>query len=217
MKFFLTRRDLTLSWQALALVVEVRWRLWRQPFARLQSHWRGRVQSALNAAAASGVASNVARDADETPDRASIAEVWDCSHAVRRTARLVPMASCLTQAMALQMMLARRGHHCDVRIGVERRTKMANAAVANAATANAAVADAATADAAAANAAGDSSHVVEANPLAHGSDIADGQFRAHAWVEWHGRVLIGGDVRGWKPLALFAPVAPPTPTGNPSK
>ena len=184
MKLFLTRRDLALSWQALALVIAVRWRLWRLPFARLQAQWRAQVQAALDEAAARGVAS----DADETPDKTRIAEVWDCSHAVRRTARLVPMASCLTQAMALQMMLARRGYHCDVCIGVERRTAEANGG----------------------ESADSSSHVARANPLAHGSDVADGKFRAHAWVEWHGRVLIGGDVRGWKPLARFAPGTPPT-------
>ena len=188
MKLFLTRRDLGLSWQALALVAEVRWRLWRLPFAVLQAQWRVRVQAALGAAALDAAALD---DGGETPDQIRIAEVWDCSHAVRRAARLVPMASCLTQAMALQMMLARRGQHCDIRIGVERRIS------------------------APAESAKGSSHAARANPLARvarGSDVADGQFRAHAWVEWHGRVLIGGDVRGWKPLALFAAVTPPTST-----
>ena len=200
MKLFLTRRDLLLSWQALALVVEVRWRLWRQPFAQLQTQWRARVQSALDGAAARGGAPDAAVTPDATPDKTRIAEVWDCSHAVRRTARLVPMASCLTQAMALQMMLARRGQHCDVRLGVERRAAAAPTG------------DAPTGDAP--ESARNSSHVARANPsanpLAHGSDVADSRFRAHAWVEWHGRVLIGGDVRNWKPLALFAAVTPPT-------
>ena len=182
MKLLLSRRDLRLSRQALALVIAVRCRLWRTPFAPLHAQWRDQVQQALDAALARGLV----READAAPDRASIAEVWNCSHAVQRSARLVPAASCLTQAMALQMMLARRGHRCDVRIGVERR-------------------------AASAEAAENSSHVASANPLAHGSDIADGQFRAHAWVEWRGRVLIGGDVRHWKPLTTFAPVAPVAP------
>ena len=181
MKLSLSGRDLQLSRQALALVVNVRYRLWRTPFAPLQAQWRAQVQRELDAATARATV----RDADAAPDRASIDEVWNCSHAVRRSARLVPAASCLTQAMALQMMLAQRGHCCDVRIGVEQR-------------------------AASNEAAGNSSHGAQADPQAHGSDIADGQFRAHAWVEWHGRVLIGGDVRHWKPLTTFAPVAPPS-------
>ena len=186
MKLLLSRRDLQLSRQALALVVAVRCRLWRTPFAQLHAQWRDQVQRELDAALARGLV----RDAEAAPDRASIDEVWNCSHAVQRSARLVPAASCLTQAMALQMMLARRGHRCDVRIGVERR-------------------EAATETATGATHKG--SHVAPANPLAHGSDIADGQFRAHAWVEWRGRVLIGGDVSHWKPLTTFAPVAPVAP------
>ena len=187
MKSPLSKRDLLLSRQALALVVTVRQRLWRLPFARLHAQWRASVQSELDAARARGLVHDSAAD----PDRASIAEVWDCAHAVRRTARLVPMASCLTQAMALQMMLARRGYHCAVCLGVERRT------------------------AAPATESAGATPEFQADPLARGSDIADGKFRAHAWVEWHGRVLIGGDVRGWKPLTVFAPVAPP-PSSTPS-
>lgn len=182
MKFLLSKGDLLLSRQALALVVKVRWRLWRTPFAPLQVQWRAQVQQELDAVGARGLA----HDPNATPARASIDEVWDCSHAVRRAAWLVPKASCLTQAMALQMMLAQRGHHCAVCIGVERRA------------------------AAPENEIGGTAPKLQPNPLARGSDVADGKFRAHAWVEWHGRVLIGGDVRQWKPLTIFAPVAPPT-------
>ena len=185
MKFLLSKGDLLLSRQALALVVTVRWHLWRTPFARLHAQWRAGVQQELDAAVARGLVHDTDTASDVEPTRASIHEVWDCSHAVRRAACLVPGASCLTQAMVLQMMLARRGHFCAVCIGVERR------------------------------AAPDNSGEVAApkfrsNPLARGSDVADGKFRAHAWVEWRGRVLIGGDVRGWKPLTVFAPIAPPT-------
>ena len=186
----LSQGDLLLSQQALALVIAVRYRLWRVPFAPLHAQWRAQVQQQLDAAITRGLT----HDLDAAPTPASIAEVWNCSHAVRRSARLVPAASCLTQAMALQMMLARRGHCCDVRIGVERRTVAATDTQANS------------------TQAAHSSHVVQVNPLAHGSDVADGKFRAHAWVEWHGRVLIGGDVSNWKPLTTFAPVAPPTPS-----
>ena len=198
MKLLLSKGDLLLSGQALALVVAVRWHLWRTPFARLHAQWRAGVQQELDAAFARGLVPDVdaapgaAPDAapDTTPTRASIDEVWNCSHAVRRAAWLVPQASCLTQAMALQMMLARRGHHCAVRIGVERR------AAAPETQSDGLESDGLTPK-------------FRANPLARGSDIADGKFRAHAWVEWHGRVLIGGDVRGWKPLTIFAPSAPP--------
>lgn len=37
---------------------------------------------------------------------------------IERLARLVPGASCLTQALALQWLLARAGHASDLRIGV---------------------------------------------------------------------------------------------------
>ncbi|TPG16509.1 lasso peptide biosynthesis B2 protein [Sphingomonas koreensis] len=39
---------------------------------------------------------------------------------VRRAARFVPRASCLTQALAAQFILARSGHCSTIRIGVER-------------------------------------------------------------------------------------------------
>jgi len=39
---------------------------------------------------------------------------------VRRTANLVPMATCLTRAQALQIMLARRGLPADLVLGVAR-------------------------------------------------------------------------------------------------
>ena len=39
--------------------------------------------------------------------------------AVKHSSRLVPFASCLTQALALQFMLARRGHSSAIRVGVK--------------------------------------------------------------------------------------------------
>ncbi|WP_296312825.1 lasso peptide biosynthesis B2 protein [Erythrobacter sp.] len=39
---------------------------------------------------------------------------------ITRLARLVPGASCLTQALALQYLLARAGHGCTLHIGVKR-------------------------------------------------------------------------------------------------
>ena len=189
MKFFLSRREIGLSREALPLVFDVRWRLWRTPFARLHAQWRAEVQNALDEAAARGLSHEVAPE--EEPDQSSRIEVWECSHAVTRAARLVPLASCLTQAMTLQMLLARRGHHCAVCIGVERRT-----------------APAATEATGAKAGEGEAS----AHPPAREADLADGRFRAHAWVEWQGRVLIGGDVARWKPLTIFAPVGARSPS-----
>jgi len=37
---------------------------------------------------------------------------------IERLARLVPGASCLTQALALQYLLARSGHACTIKVGV---------------------------------------------------------------------------------------------------
>lgn len=39
---------------------------------------------------------------------------------IERLARFVPRASCLTQALALQYLLARAGHACDLHVGVRR-------------------------------------------------------------------------------------------------
>lgn len=39
---------------------------------------------------------------------------------VAATARYVPSASCLTQALAAQVLLGRAGHRCELRIGVAR-------------------------------------------------------------------------------------------------
>ena len=195
MKFLLSREDWRLSRQALPLVIEARWRLWRTPFPVLHAQWRAQVQGAMDEAAARGLAPDPAQD----PDQKQINEVWDCAHAVSRTARLVPLASCLTQAMTLQLLLAQRGHFCTVCIGVERaKTPVKTVG----ATSDLSASDLSASDLSA------SGEAKAASP-AHGSDAAAGKFRAHAWVEWRGRVVIGGDVRRWKPLTIFAPVAPP--------
>lgn len=63
--------------------------------------------------------------------------------AVERSARAIPGASCLTQAIAAQLLLLRHGHEAELCVGVTRG--------------------------------------------------AAGEFRAHAWVEHAGRILIGGE------------------------
>jgi hypothetical protein len=42
---------------------------------------------------------------------------------ITRLARAVPGASCLTQALALQYLLARAGHACELHVGVKRDAK----------------------------------------------------------------------------------------------
>lgn len=46
--------------------------------------------------------------------------VEDITWAVRRVSRSVPGATCLTQALAAQLLLSRRGHASRLRIGVTR-------------------------------------------------------------------------------------------------
>lgn len=190
-----SRHAWRLSCEAFPILVRVRWRLWRTPFPVLHAQWQGEMQRVLDAAPGGETGAAPAPLSIEAPaavpvaadalDRATIIEAWNCAHAVARMARVVPLASCLTQAMALQLLLAKRGQLCAVCIGVERRKTSPNATALNATK----------------NGAGEMPI-----PPAHGSDATDGGFRAHAWVEWRGRVLIGGDVRRWKPLTVFAPV-----------
>jgi hypothetical protein len=73
-------------------------------------------------------------------------ETWDpelITWAVRAASRLVPMATCLTQAVAAQLLLVRSGHASEICVGVAR-------------------------------------------------DAAEA-FRAHAWVELQGRVVLGAE------------------------
>lgn len=106
-----------LTLRLLPVVASVRWRLWRTPFARLQRQWRDLVQGELDRSAP------LSARLDESD---LTAKVWREAHAVRRAARLVPRGSCLTQAMALQLVLARRGEPCSVRIGVDRNLATKN-------------------------------------------------------------------------------------------
>jgi hypothetical protein len=45
--------------------------------------------------------------------------VWRAARAVSTMARLIPKATCLTQALALQLILAYRGYASELRIGVK--------------------------------------------------------------------------------------------------
>jgi hypothetical protein len=47
----------------------------------------------------------------------------DVAWAVRRASRLIPRASCLTQALSAQLLLSRQGHTSQLRIGVAREQR----------------------------------------------------------------------------------------------
>ncbi len=116
-----------LAGRAWLRVASVRLALWRRGYADVRAHALQRAgRSTGSSVSPSGC---LAHDPD--------ALAW----AVRAAARRFPKASCLTQAIALEALLAEAGHEGVLRIGVARRL--------------------------------------------------DGGFEAHAWIEHHGRVLIG--------------------------
>ncbi|MCC6190076.1 MAG: lasso peptide biosynthesis B2 protein [Anaerolineales bacterium] len=82
--------------QAWALVWSARLGLWLLPFARVQA-WAARMPARSHAAA---------------PGVERLA--W----AITATSRCVPRATCLTQALAGQALLARYGHAAQLRLGV---------------------------------------------------------------------------------------------------
>ena len=190
--------SLGLTLRILPLVARVRWHLWRTPFAQLRPQWSARVQSALDA----NFYLHKPLVEGETPPRATIDEVWNCAHAVRHAARLVPFASCLTQAMTLQLILAQRGYESAICIGVGKKNlapAQESAPTLQESATRAELGDLGALD----------------SPAKTASVPKSGAFRAHAWVEWRGKVLVGGDISGWKPLTILAPVAPSLHDSNP--
>ncbi len=172
---------LRLTFEVLPLVLRARLSLWREPFPAFHARWSAEIESELRAALASpGVVNGDVPGDDAQPDAQTKRLAWECSHAVSRAARLVPRASCLTQALVLQRVLARRGQECSLFLGALRPgAKPSNAS------------------------------------RAHSEN-----FEAHAWIEWHGRVLIGGDISRWTPFPLnrsLAPSSPPDSTLQTSK
>jgi len=87
---------------------------------------------------------------NEGQGRAPVSRLtWSIEAAAKR----MKSATCLSKAIALQRLLARNGHHSELRIGV---------------------------------------------------DKSDGQFAAHAWLIYNGRVLIGGaQMKNYKLLAAM--------------
>ena len=51
-------------------------------------------------------------------DRGSVEDLSRTAWGIRHAARLVPGASCLTQALAAQLLLARAGHQSQIEVGV---------------------------------------------------------------------------------------------------
>jgi len=159
---------LRLSLEAWPLLACARWALWREPFPAFHAAWSRKTQDEGSAATstpdAPATSANDFPDETGEPDAKARREAWECAHAISRAARWVPRASCLTQALALQRLLARRGLESSLFLGVDRAVTPSEAP----------------------------------RPRAKG-------FEAHAWVEWRGRVLIGGDISRWTPLPLGAP------------
>ncbi len=143
-----TLKDARLTLVFWPLVARVRWRLWRVPIASDTAAWREHATRELEAARARNRKPLVSY------------EVWRHAHAIGRAARLVPGASCLTQALALQTVLSRCGEQSSLVLGVDFKPD------------------------------------------------AKRDFEAHAWIEWQGRILIGGPIERWKPLLTIAPSAP---------
>lgn len=95
-----------LAWIALTKVVWVRVALWRWPYARVRAR----------------LLTDRTRDGSRT-ERAMPATTHDprdLAWAVRATARRLPEAWCLTQALALEALMSESGLRPDLRIGVAR-------------------------------------------------------------------------------------------------
>lgn len=99
-RFF--RFPLAIQWlhlRAWAWLCLYRLALWVLPFARWH-RWTSRLTAV------------------HTPHLMNERDVIDTSRAVRRMARLVPVATCLPQALAMQTLLAHQGQASDLKIGV---------------------------------------------------------------------------------------------------
>lgn len=127
----LSEAERALLLEAGGWVLLIRLGLWFVPFDRLRSFL------ARRSVARSSVEARMARAEPHDLHEATRRVAW----AVRTMARVVPGATCLTQALAATTLLERRNLPGDLRIGVARK--------------------------------------------------ASGALEAHAWVESHGRVILG--------------------------
>ena len=101
----LTGKERFLVAEALATVTAIRLGLWLLPFQRLRA-----------------LVTELGQRRVQSPGSRSLSAdriAW----AVRAVSPFVPRASCLTQALAGQVLLARRGHPTCLRIGVARKSR----------------------------------------------------------------------------------------------
>jgi hypothetical protein len=111
------------------LVVVMRVGLWVAPLAALQvlvSRWgRGRYSAPVGPRredpAQQGAQPSQVLAQEQVLEARQWREVRDMSWAVMRAARLVPQATCLTQALAMQVLLGRRGYSSRLCLGVAKR------------------------------------------------------------------------------------------------
>ena len=96
------RRIRRAIFDALPVVVAVRLALWLLPFPATRRYVASIRPRSISVAGDPATVSNLVR-------------------AVRASSRLVPHATCLTQAIALHYLLARRGRQGRIHIGVRRR------------------------------------------------------------------------------------------------
>ena len=95
----LPARDRNLLLNAFFLLAAVRLALWAMPFGAVR---RWTLRLAVSRA---------------VPDPVPVARL---AGAIDLASRYVPRATCLTKALAAQILLTRRGHHPELRIGVRR-------------------------------------------------------------------------------------------------
>lgn len=130
----LSKREQRVLRRALGMVLLVRCALFLMPFRQLHSLLIRR------AGKGRGSDSGTSGECDSGRFRGNAEPLaW----AVATVSRLVPAATCLTQALALQALLGRSGERSTLHVGFLREST--------------------------------------------------GEVRGHAWLEWRGRVLIGGN------------------------
>lgn len=130
--------DQRLLIKALALLCFVRLGLWFMPLRTLRE-----------------MVEKIARRRLSSTTPQDMLMVRKIAASVRRVSRYVPLASCLTQALAAQFLLARRGQVSNLLIGVTK--------------------------------------------------TEEGEFKAHAWLEANGKIIIGG-VKGFRSYTVLHPL-----------
>lgn len=101
--------------QTLPLVWAMRVGLWTRGFATMRNiaaRWScGKILEPVSTSGASAMQMT-------TGENVPVEELRELNWAVTRAARMVPQASCLTQALTMQILLGRRGYASRMHIGV---------------------------------------------------------------------------------------------------